>query len=205
MKKSFISTVLLLLLVLVSSGLSAQAEKNQTKSQRKLEKERLKHEQATKDSMQQLVYTQLLTSKYYMIGINHVMADAYQASAGRQGVENTTLSSMTNFIYVIGDSVILQVASPAYVGSNGVGGFTMKGIIQDYRFKPPKSSDKPTYISFKVKSHYGVETLMVNITIFSEGRAEVSFGSSGYNLQGNLLDPDDAKFVIGSDLREHKR
>jgi hypothetical protein len=203
MKKSLITSVLFVLVLIFTTGLSVRVQEAQTKNQRKLEKARLKREQASQDSLQQIVYKQLLDTKYYMIGINQAFPVATQMVRGGQGVENTTLSSMTNFVFVMGDSVILQVASPAYVGSNGVGGFTVKGRIQDYTYKPAKeNSDKPGYVTFHVESNHSVGTLMVNITLYAEGRADVSFGASAYQLQGNLLDPQTAKYIIGTDVLE---
>lgn len=197
--KQSLSKLLLLFLFVISSTLVAQTQEAKTKEQRKAEKKLQKEEKAAKEEAQWQAYNLMIASKFFMIRINQVNAAALQNSHARLGVQNTTLSPLLNFIVVFQDSVIIQLSNPAFIGNNGLGGFTLKGRLVDYKYTPPKKKGNPIRVIFQFESNHSVGQLLVDIMVFNEGRAEVSFGASGYKLVGNIKNPKDSKFILGKD------
>lgn len=177
MRRSNYFLVFLTLVLFLSVSLSAQTETKLTKEQRK----QLKKDQ---EAAAWAKVNQLAAEKTFVVEFT---ADG----------KDNTLSPRLNFIYVHQDSVVIQLQSFPGASTNGMGGFTVDGVLTDYQYSPPKKANKPIYIQFNVQSQNRSGMLNVNLTVFGDGSCSVNMGS---DLMGNFVDPKESRILIGVDM-----
>lgn len=106
-----------------------------------------------------------------------------------------------SFIMFDGDRVVIQTASPGYIGYNGLGGITLNGRLTDYEVSEG-NGDKPVRISAQVSTTaLGHGTL--NMTISGDGNARATFRDNWGNrvtFSGQVNSLDDSVIYEGMSI-----
>lgn len=162
-----------------------------SRKQRKAEKEKLKKEKEEKENAQWAVLQSIAKNKRFVAQLDHI-------SDMKTG-QMITLNSRLNFIAVSGDKVVIQFETNTYLANNGLGGLTIDGTINDYKYTPPKNDNKPIVISFNVTSKQAFRGYNVSISVSKGGITNVSMGATP-NIYGTFLTPEDANINMGVNM-----
>ncbi|NOR86989.1 MAG: DUF4251 domain-containing protein, partial [Bacteroidales bacterium] len=128
--------VLILLLSLLSFSLSAQ----ESKSRKELKAEKYAEKYAEKEAFRK-TQEELVTNRTFVLE-----ADKVYLQSGKVFQINPSI----NFIYVKHKQAIIQLGSDSNLGQNGVGGFTVKGRIHEYKYDNTKRK-KPIHIAISIE------------------------------------------------------
>lgn len=96
-----------------------------------------------------------------------------------------------NFVAVEGDRIVLQTASPAGFGANGIGGVTMIGKIHDYEVRKDKKG-QTIYVTAQMTTNFASSgTVFFRISGKESASARV-YGPWGRGIEfsGNLEVPE---------------
>lgn len=115
---------------------------------------------------------------------------------------SVTLTSQTNFFYVVGDDATIQFTFQGMQyapNPNGIGGVTAKGRVTKYEYKADKPK-KPVTINVTVQplAGQGSGIHQLAVTIYGEGNAELLMSSSGTRIKGTIVKPEDSKIYEGT-------
>lgn len=94
-------------------------------------------EQAALDSVANVAARQLMQSKGFMFS-----GEQLTIRGGRM----VNVTPNTNFILVEGDNATIQISPGIGAGPNGVGGFTFKGMVTNYKCEVKKSETIVTFL-----------------------------------------------------------
>ena len=170
----------------------AQEDVNMSKKdQRKAEKEKIKKENEEKQAANWIVYKKLAQEKEYVI--------EFQRAFNPQTGTDMVLSRSLNFLYVHGDSVIIQFETNQYASENGLGGRTIVGTISQYKYNPPKDENKPIFINFNVSHKFQARPVNVSITVTSDDVTTITFGTVS-SVYGIFLPASESNINIGTDM-----
>lgn len=161
------------------------------KEQRKIEKAELKKEKNEKEDANWLIYQKIAQEKEYVVEFQRTFNP-------KTGVE-LILTRRLNFLYVHGDSVIIQFETSQYFSENGLGGRTINGIISNYKYVPPKDDKKPIFINFNVTQKFQQRPVNVSITATKDGITTITFGTIS-SVYGIFLPVQEANINIGVDM-----
>lgn len=156
------------------------------KEQRKAEKAKIKKEKEEKQAANWLVYQKIAADQQFVVQINRV--------------GNRVMTERLNFIYFNKDQVVIQIETNQYFAENGLGGMTIDGIPNNYKYTPPKNDKKPIFINFDVTSKFRPGVLNISITITEDGLATIAFGSASA-IYGTFLPIEGANINMGVDMR----
>lgn len=171
---------------------NAQEDVKMTKKeQRKIEKAELKKEKNEKEDANWLIYQKIAQEKEYVVEFQRTFNP-------KTGVE-LILTRRLNFLYVHGDSVIIQFETSQYFSENGLGGRTINGIISNYKYVPPKDDKKPIFINFNVTQKFQQRPVNVSITATKDGVTTITFGTIS-SVYGIFLPVQEANINIGVDM-----
>ena len=183
MKKIFI---LGMALILAIPALSQELSK---KEQKQLQKQ-LKKEQKAEEAAMKAAVVQLMVEQQRFV----LEADRLRDKRGN----TVNVSSMINFIALDSIHGVIQVGSNSYVGLNGVGGITVEGPMNNYKYS--RSEKSGTYqVSYNLQTTAG--TYDVQMTVYPEGRADALISSSWpgkLNYMGYLVPPAVSKVYKGT-------
>ena len=178
--------LLLAIVVILSAGIqkSFAQEKNVTKSEKKAQKQ--KFEDAQWNQLKQII-----DDKQFVFRGNIL-----NSTKG-----TTTLNPKINFVSIQGDRALVQMASGFGGGQNGIGGYTIDGLIENYSVKT-KGVGKGININFTVMPRVGQgvdsQPINININAFSFDSARLSIGSGSTSMQGDISTNADAKIFEGN-------
>lgn len=171
---------------------NAQEDVKMTKKeQRKIEKAELKKEKNEKEDANWLIYQKIAQEKEYVV--------EFQRTFNPKTGTELILTRRLNFLYVHGDSVIIQFETSQYFSENGLGGRTINGIISNYKYVPPKDDKKPIFINFNVTQKFQQRPVNVSITTTKDGVTTITFGTIS-SVYGIFLPVQEANINIGVDM-----
>lgn len=189
----FIISVLSFLLFVIPSSSFAQETELSQKEQKKLDKEKKKQEKEAASLAEQKFYAQMLENKQYVFMGNTLSGDAGAVYS---------VTPKFNFLSVNGDQVVFQFSFDGIVGWNGIGGITLKGEIEDYKFEPAKTTNKPMRVTARIKTttHWGKPYF--TLTVFEDGYASITMSvkSGTVNMNGQVVKPEDSGVYEGTEI-----
>lgn len=191
--KSLFIVALSFILVFISTIAFTQETEISQKEQRKLDKEKKKQEKETAALESQKVYAEMLESKYYVFMGNSLAGDAGAVYS---------VTPAYNFLSVSGNQVVFQFSFDGIVGWNGIGGITLKGEIEDYKFEPAKNSKKPMRVTASVRTTTRWGKPYLTMTVFEEGYASITLTvkESTINMSGQVVKPEDSGVYEGMEI-----
>ena len=174
--KHLLTTVVLGLLIISVPAMaqSDRAQKRAEKKERKLARE------AEKKAEMENIY-ELVQNKNFVID-----ADFLYDKYSRQYI-----ATNHNFVAVEGDRIVLQTASPAGFGANGIGGVTMIGKIHDYEVRKGKKGET-IYVTAQMTTNFASSgTVFFRISGKESASARV-YGPWGRGIEfsGNFEVPE---------------
>jgi hypothetical protein len=194
MKTTFVilSTLFVFLVFTPQYGF-AQENAISKKEQKKLDKERKKQEKEAAELAEQKEYAELLQDKHYVFMANTLAGDAGASYA---------VTPKYNFLKVDGEQIVFQFSFDGIVGWNGIGGITLKGEAEDYRFVPAKNVKKPIRVNAKMKSNTHWGTPSFTLTVFGGGYANIiiTIKGSTLNMRGQLVKIEDSGVYEGTEI-----
>lgn len=180
------------LLSLVFMFSYSQDSKNKmTKEERKAEKERLKTEKVEVANAQWTEFQHLAQKKQFVVELNKVT----DIKTGKQYI----LSPKLNFVAMYDNKVILQFESHPFLATNGLGGVTYDGTVEEFKYSPPKKDNKPFVVSFNVIEKNYNRSTKVFISVTKDGNAIITVGNSP-NFYGTFMSRGASKVFIGADM-----
>ena len=187
-----IITTAFLLFVFSPASFGQETEISQ-KEQRKLEKEKKKKEKEAVALESQKVYANMLENKNYVFMGNSLSGDAGAVYS---------VTPKYNFLSVSGNQVVFQFSFDGIVGWNGIGGITLKGEIDEYKFEPAKNTKKPMHVTARIhaNAHWGKPYF--TLTVFEEGYASITMSvkSGTVNMNGQVVKPEDSGVYEGTEI-----
>jgi len=194
MKKSLLiaATFIAVLFLIPQYGSSQESNANQMSLTRKQEKEQKKKAKEAAALADREKYAKLLQDKQYVF-----MANSLSGDAGA----TYSITPKFNFLKVAGESVVFQFAFDGLVGWNGIGGMTIVGELEDYRFDPGKSIKKPMRVNARIEANVIYGKPYVTMTVFEEGYARITVTIKGgtLNMSGQVVSLEDADVYTGSE------
>jgi hypothetical protein len=175
------------LLIIFSSQIAfSQNVEKKTKERKKLEKQKLKEEKKKKSEAEWYELKQIISDTVFVF------------QAGLLG--SITVDPKINFLVVDKENVILQFASGYGGGQNGIGGYTINGIIDKYEVKANKAG-KAIIIDLTIMPNVGQGAKgLVNISLsaFSFDSVRLNIGSKPGVMQGEIKKAEDSKIFKGN-------
>lgn len=186
--KQITKTILLCFMLIAFMFSYAQEEVKMTKEeQRKAKKEKIKKE----EDANWVIYQKIAQEQEYVV--------EFQRTFNPRTGGELILTPRLNFLYVHGDSVIVQFETKQYLSQNGLGGRTIKGTISNYRYKAPKDDKKPIFINFDIIQKFQQRPVNVSITTTKDGVTTITFGTVS-SVYGTFLAVGQASINIGADM-----
>lgn len=180
-------TVLVLLALVLVLGLqnAFAQEKEMTRTDKKAQQK--KHEEAD-----WLLLKKMLEDKVFI----------FKANILNTQDGTVTLDPRINFLLVNGDNEgTLQMANGYGGGQNGIGGYTVNAVVENYKLTAKKIG-KAINVNFILMPRVGQgvisQPLNVSITAFSFDSVRLSIGSGRSFLQGEIVKTEDAKIFKGN-------
>ena len=151
--------------------LSAQEEGSLSKrEQRKLAKEERKAEKAKEEERIAKLVEYMAENQQFVLEAN-MLFDKYGQSF--------PVHSNINFVAVDSTEGVVQIGSNSYIGSNGVGGVTLEGSVNNYEYK---ENEKKGYYTISYSLTTSLGTYDVFMTMNESGTADATvrgnFGGS---------------------------
>jgi len=186
MKKLVVFTVLVLSTLLALG---------QADSSRKAQK---KIEQIQKKELAAGMYASE-KSKLLQLAMDMNLVLEATAIYGRHGYNATV--TQNNFILIDSTDFILQTSSPTYVGPNGMGGVTIRGVITSYEVKEGKEKH-PVVITAQINTFgLGVATLIVRLPNAENSSAIFTTNSGGtITFSGPVTSVEESSVYKGMNL-----
>ncbi len=185
MKKIFLFLFALALVMPASFG---QMTKKEARAKARAEK---KAARAAAEAANAAVVKKLIEDRHFVLEATF-LAD----KTGRRISVTPTL----NFIMVEKDKATFQFGGGSQVGYNGVGGVTMDGNVQNYKYKVDKKG--VYHLSFQISTSLG--TIFVSMTIMpATSRADATVqGTGGKKLYytGEIVPPEKSRVYKGSTI-----
>ena len=189
-----ILSILFAILLAVPQYGSAQESNATNKSlTKKLEKEKKKQEKEAAALVEREEYAEMLQGKHYVF-----MANTLSDDAGA----SYSVTPKYNFLKVVDDQIVFQFAFNDIVGWNGIGGITLKGEAEDYRFDPGKNIKKPMRINAKMKANAHWGTPNFTLTVFEGGYANIimTIRGSTINMRGQVVKLEGSGVYEGTEI-----
>lgn len=161
MKKAIkISLIMILCSAMAMPSVSAQ---NDAKSKSHMTKQE-KKEMRMKASLESRKYIfQLLKHKLFVLEANQLY--------GRSGMM-IPVSSSINFLAIKGNKIIFQFGLEGrMMGSNGLGGLTAEGFVDNYSFNPGKTTNKAMVVTGDIRPKGSGDQGHFVITVQNDGNA----------------------------------
>ncbi|MCF6241098.1 MAG: DUF4251 domain-containing protein [Bacteroidales bacterium] len=189
--KSGIFVFSILMMFVLANGVQTLAqERKQTKKERK-EAKKAKKEQQKKEqaALFELSKQQIKDSTFI------VAADRITFKSGM----NFSVTQTLNFFKVYKGEGVLQIApiNSPNLGSNGLGGITLKGQLTQYQI-----TDKGDKIYVKITLKGTLGTAMINLSVYGGNNAVVDvsglFSGRAFTMYGPLKHLDDVRIFEGT-------
>jgi hypothetical protein len=115
------------------------------------------------------------------------------------GGTRISVNPTTNYIEMDSVNITVQVSSTSGIGGqNGIGGFTVDGTVNSYKYRPFGKNKDGYNIDMTVMSRQG--TFQVFMSLYPNGNAEASVGGNQVgkiNLTGFMMPINKAKTIKG--------
>ena len=171
---------------------NAQEDVKMTKKEeRKTEKAKLKKEKEKQENANWIIYQKIAQEQEYVV--------EFQRTFNTKTGGELILTRRLNFLYVHGDSVIIQFETNQYLSENGLGGRTINGIVSNYKYKAPKDDKKPIFINFDITQKFQLRPVNVSITTTKDGVTTIALGTIS-SIYGTFLPVQEANINIGVDM-----
>ncbi|NIA10073.1 MAG: DUF4251 domain-containing protein [Nitrospiraceae bacterium] len=158
------------------------------KEVRKQEKQAKKEARAKEEAVNKKLTKLMIESRKFVLEANFL--------SDEQG-QRISVTSSVNFIVVNGTKGAFQFAEGNRLGYNGLGGATVEGNIQDYKYSVNKKG--VYYVEFQIISSVG--TIFVTMSVMSPSlRADASIKgntSAQLNYSGYLVPLDQSRIFKG--------
>ena len=167
----------------------AQSDKPSKKEQRKIERAERKRLKEEARLRQQEMLIDLVEDKTYVLEAN-TLSNTYR---------QFQVSPTTNFVKVQGNRVVIQTGNSFSMGYNGLGGITLNGTINNYKYIEEKNG-ATVFIQF-YDPVLGHSTLNLNVQSNGQARAMV-IGNWGRRaiFQGQFVALEDARIFKGRSI-----
>lgn len=152
--------------MLLAIPLVIQAQELSKKQERQLQKQLKKEQQAEEAAQMAELVAFMVERKQFVLEANQLR--------DRRGV-TINVSSMINFIACDSTTGVIQVGSQYYVGMNGVGGITVEGSPDNYKYNF-REKNNSYQISYTLRTSLG--TYDVSLYASANGRAEATVTSN---------------------------
>jgi hypothetical protein len=176
------------LLVAVPAAYSQNISKKEARAKAKAEK-RAAREAA--EAANAAMVQQLIEQRHF------VLEATFLANKGGQ---RFSVSPTLNFIMVEKDQATFQFGEGSRVGYNGVGGVTMDGRVQNYKYKTDKKG--VIHLDFQIATSMG--TIFVSMMIMpATANADATVSGTGPNklyYTGNIVAPEKSRVYKGSTI-----
>jgi hypothetical protein len=182
-----------LLLVVPQYGFSQESNTKDKSLSRKQEKEQKKKAKEAAALADREKYAKMLQDKHYIFMANTLSGDA--------GV-TFSVTPKFNFLKVDGESIIYQFAFDGIVGWNGIGGITLKGEAEHYKFDPGKNVNKPMSVNARMKANAHWGTPYFTLTVYGEGYADIiiNIKSATLNMRGQVVEIEGSGVYEGTEM-----
>lgn len=182
-------TITILATLLIAITTFSQDQELSKKEKKQLEKELKKEQQAEEAAMKAQVVGLMVEYQRFVLE-----ADKLRDKRGN----SVQVPSSLNFLASDSINGVIQIGQNAYVGMNGVGGFTLEGPISNYKYT--YSEKNGVYnVSYNLQSSAG--TYDVRMTCYPNGRADATVSSSWpskLNYSGFLVPPANSRVYKGT-------
>ncbi len=179
--------LLILAIIMLTNVVASAQTDGKTLSKRELKKKT----EAMQDSISYASAVQALNNKDFVVEVDYL-------NLQRGGVVN--VSSTTNFVSLLGDDAVVQIAPyNSAPGLNGIGGITMEGKASGIESK----TDKKGNINFRMTVMGPAASVMVEIFL-TKGTNRVSVDVSPntrpgtITLNGNLIPTEQSEVYKGT-------
>ncbi len=180
------------LLVLVFLFSFAQEDaKKQSREEKKAEKELKKKQKEEKEQANWVLMQSIAKNKRFVVEFDRVN----NTQTGKPLILNRRL----NFVAVNGDRVTIQFETHPNLSDNGLGGRTIDGDLNSYKYDPPKNENRPIEINFNLSSKNTFRGSNVSITVSEGGTATITIGSSPL-IYGYFVTPENANVNMGAQM-----
>jgi hypothetical protein len=176
--KVFLITLLCSALTLPSLRAQDQAGKHKKLTREERKEMRLKESLATRKYVYELLKERLFVMEAYQI-------------YGRSGML-IPVNSAVNFMAIKGNKIIFQFGiGGGAVGSNGVGGITAEGFVDNYVLNPGKTTKKAMIVTGDIKPKGAGALGRFTLTVGDNGNAfltmQLPYGGR-LNMNGRIVD-----------------
>ena len=172
-------------------GASAQDDMKLSKSElKKLQKEQKKAEQAALEEEMKGLVDAMITYQQFVLEADY-LSDKY----------GTRIPVQSNINFIIADSLegVLQFGSAMTIGYNGVGGSTINGKINNYKYQTIGKKKDSYSVSFSFNSSLG--TYDITLMVTSNGNADATVRgnwSGSLSYHGRLVPISLSRIYKGS-------
>lgn len=178
--------LILMVMLMVSANAVAQGEQTLSRKERKAIQEQL-------DSLKFVQAVNAIDSRQFTLEAERVVFKRGQTAY---------VTSNTNFVSVVGDKAVVQVAFNIPGGGlNGVGGVTVEGTVSGYEYETTKRGD--IHLTMNVMGR-GISASLFIVLTHGTGRAQVTvtpnFNSRELTLVGVLVPSEFSNVFQGTSL-----
>ena len=185
-------TILVSIMSMLFMFSNAQEDVKMTKKeQREAEKTKIKKEKNETQDANWVIYQKIAQEQEFVI--------EFQRTFNPKTGGELILTPRLNFLYMHGDSAIIQFETSQYLSENGLGGRTINGIVSNYKYNPPKDDKKPIFINFNVSHKFQAEPVNVSITVTKDDVTTITFGTIS-SVYGTFMPVDKSSINIGVDM-----
>jgi hypothetical protein len=113
-----------------------------------------------------------------------------------------SLNPKINFLYISGEDAVIQFADGFGGGPNGIGGITVKGVIDKYTLTAKKPGKAISLrITVRPNPGQGVQgPVNISLSAYSFNSVRLGIGSNVSVMQGEIHSRADSKIFIGNTL-----
>jgi hypothetical protein len=187
MRKQFFIWMLALL-VAMPIAYGQQLSKKEARAKEKAEK---KAARAAAEAANAQLVQQLIDQRHF------VLEATFLANKGGQRI---SVTPTLNFIMVEKDKATFQFGGGSQIGYNGVGGVTMDGRVQNYKY----TSDKKGIIHLDFQISTSMGTIFISMTIMPQtSRADATVSGTGSKklyYTGEIVAPEKSSVYKGSTI-----
>ena len=180
-----IMILFMVFLVTTSAVMGQDMSKKEARAKAKAEKKATKE---AAEAVNAAKITTLIEQRHFVLEANYL---------ANRGGSRITVNPTLNFVMVEKDKATFQFGGGSQVGYNGVGGVTMDGRVQNYKFNIDKKG--VIQLSFQISTSRG--TVFISLTVVpatSSATATVSsMGPEKLYYTGQIVAPEESRVYKG--------
>ncbi len=162
------------------------------KELRKIERKKKKEEKKKIALAQHEKFAKMLKNKQFV----------FQADKIYYKGNSITVTSDINFLAVNNDNVVCQTGLQGLIGWNGVGGITVKGKLEQYKFNEGENNKSPMSVSAQIEPNGPGGKLFFHLTVMDNGNADLDLTLPGGTIRmtGSVNSLEKSKVFEGQSL-----